>query len=356
MLRNISVSPFGSGWWSFNPSVHHDRVAGRWRCVLRCANYTLPGGVPKLSPDARAGKAQTRNAVALFDPCTLELSGLREMRELDDAPRAPTCQSLGYEDMRIFRTERDGLSGIATALQLNLEHPSVPEMVLCQLDSACDVVSATPLRGAWSHRPQKNWSPFDGTREPRLLYSIERGIVMGGEGPLSGPPPANVSSPRPNAAVAAVASRCGVEVKVTVNGQPRTSHPPTPAPVPGSTELRGGSQLVEIGDDLWLGIGHEMKLLPPRRTKFYWHSLYACDGDGRMVLRSSPFKLSPTHGIEFAAGLAVDDRGGVAISFGTDDHESWIGVTCLDAIMKVLHPIDGAGQDSAGAVDGASQA
>ncbi len=209
MTRNISISPFGSGYWSFNPSVHHDPVDERWRCVFRCANYTLPGGVPKISPSARAGKTETRNAIALLDPATLELSGLREMRELDGAPRASTCSSLGYEDMRIFRTKREGLLGIATALQLNLDHPSVPEMVLVRLDRQCDIVEAKPLRGPWSHRPQKNWSPFDGAEQPRFLYSIERGIVMGAQGPLAGPPPTNVSSPRPNTVVAAGPSRSG---------------------------------------------------------------------------------------------------------------------------------------------------
>lgn len=340
MTRNISIAPFGPGWWSFNPSVHHDRLDERWRCVFRCANYTLPGGVPRLSSAARAGKAETRNAIATLDPATLELSGLREVRELDDAPRAPACSSLGYEDMRIFRTQHDGLCGIATALQLNLEHPSVPEMVLVRLDQHCDIVEARPLRGSWSHRPQKNWSPFDGTERPRLLYSIERGIVMGPRGPVAGPPPTNVSPPRPSAIVAAGPSRCGVEVRVVTNGQARTLHQPVAPPAPGSTELRGGSQLVRIDEGLWLGIAHEMKLLAPRRRKYYWHTLYAVDDEGRMILRSPAMKLSPRHGIEFAAGLAVDDRGGVAISYGTDDHESWIAVTSLDAIFRILAPVE----------------
>jgi hypothetical protein len=103
--------------------------------------------------------------------------------------------------------------------------------------------------------------------------------------------------------------------------------------------LRGGSQLVRVGGDRWLGIAHETKLMQPERRKFYWHTFYLCDDDGRMIERSPPLKLDGERGIEFAAGLAMDDQGGAAISYGTDDHDAWIAVTRLDAILGILRPI-----------------
>lgn len=337
-VRCVSVRPFGAGWWSFNPCVHYDRQSKIWRCVFRVANYSLPGGVPQLSPDARAGRAQTRNVVATLDPATLELADLREVRELDGLPRARGCSSLGYEDVRLFRTARDGLCGVATALQLNLDRPSCPEVVLVKLSDAMDVVQATPLRGPWSGLPQKNWSPFDGADEPRFLYSIERGVVMGDAGPIEGQP-VKMERRRPTGVVMQNVGRCGVEVKVTRPAAPQSSQTGATAPPPGSTELRGGSQLTQVEPGVWLGVAHEMKLSHPERRKFYWHTLYTCDGRGRLLERSKPFKLSPDHGIEFAAGLAVDDRGGVAISFGTDDHDSWVGVTTLDSVRRALRPV-----------------
>ena len=340
--KNVSIRPFGSGWWSFNPSIHHDPVDRVWRCVFRVANYSLPGGVPQLSPDARRGRAATRNVVATLDPSTLEILRASEMRELDDRPRSTSCASLGYEDMRIFRTRRDGLCAIATALQLNLERPSCPEMVLCRLDERCDVVEATPMRGPWSAQPQKNWSPFDGAETPRFLYSIERGVVMTDRGPAAGSPsPTSSGGPRQfSGRILHSIGRCGVEVKVT-GSTPAQHRPPNPSsPAPGSVELRGGSQLIRIGADRWLGIGHEMKLRQPHRRKHYWHTLYTCDDHGKIRERSEPFKLSRDHGIEFAAGIAMDGRGGIAISFGTDDHDSWIGVTDLDSVLRALGPID----------------
>lgn len=347
MVQEISVQPFGEGWWSFNPCVHHDPRTDAWLCLLRCANYSLPGGVPQLSREARRGRAQTRNVIATLDPATLRLDDVREVRELDGSPRAAACSSLGFEDVRLFRARaHDDLLGIATALQLNLEHPSVPEMVLVRFDRAGDIVEATPLRGPWNHRAQKNWAPFDGSPEPRFLYSIERGVVMDVEGPVVGSPLSSArAADEGSPPVQAGPGRSGVEVRSVVGGR-RLPSPPTPSPpAPGSQELRGGSQLVEIEPGRWLGVAHEAKLLPPHRRKFYWHTLYTVDHDGVLLERSMPLKLA-TQDIEFVAGLAVDGRGGLAISFGTDDHQSWIGVTDLDSVERVLRPVRKRGLES----------
>ncbi len=251
---------------------------------------------------------------------------------------------------------------MASALQLNLEHPGCPEMVLLRLSDAGDVVEATPIRGPWGYRPQKNWSPFDGTEEPRFLYSIERGVVMTDQGPEDGSPEPLPDRSREararqatqitqiNRSISANGKGCSIEVRVMPAGTRATRGPfgaaapaRKPDARPGSTELRGGSQLTQIGTDRWLGIAHEMEMRRgvglPEQKKFYWHTLYTTSSSGALLERSPPFKLSPTHGIEFAAGLAIDGRGGVAISYGTDDHDSWIGVTELSAIERVLRPV-----------------
>jgi hypothetical protein len=352
--RNVSVRPFGMGWWSFNPSVHRDRD-GTWRCVYRCANYSLPDGVVQLSDDAHHGKARSRNVVAVLDPTTWDVVSLREVHELDDLPRVTGCSSLGLEDMRLFRTDRDGLTGIATALQYNVEHPNWPEMVLCRLSDECDVVEVTPIRGAWSCRPQKNWSPFDDATEPRLLYSIERGVVMSEHGPVHG-------SPLPMMPRAPMGERMmhvgknGVEVKLLVNpnGPPPAQVVTTAPGNVGSSELRGGSQLIAIEDGLWLGIAHEMTTAQVNRRKLYWHTFYAVDGAGRMVARSGPLKLAQ-HDIEFAAGMAIDgDR--VVISYGTDDHDARIGVTSLGRVLDMLRPVGKPGDSTSATATGATTA
>ena len=100
--------------------------------------------------------------------------------------------------------------------------------------------------------------------------------------------------------------------------------------------LRGGSQLVRIADDAWLGIGHEMKFVSGR--KYYWHTWYVVDSRGKMTAVSAPMKLASA-GIEFAAGMAIDgDR--VVVSFGVDDMDCRLGETSLSAVLEQLRRIE----------------
>jgi hypothetical protein len=100
--------------------------------------------------------------------------------------------------------------------------------------------------------------------------------------------------------------------------------------------LRGGTQLVRVDEESWLGIGHEMKFVNGK--KYYWHVFYLVDSQGMMKAVSEPMKLAP-NGIEFAAGMAVDgDR--IVVSFGVDDMASRLGETRLSAVMEVLQKID----------------
>jgi hypothetical protein len=100
--------------------------------------------------------------------------------------------------------------------------------------------------------------------------------------------------------------------------------------------LRGGTQLVRVGDDAWLGIGHEMKFVDGK--KYYWHVLYVVNSKGTMTSASEPMKLAP-EGIEFAAGMAIEgDR--VVVSFGVDDMYCRIGETKLSAVRGILRPVE----------------
>ena len=93
---------------------------------------------------------------------------------------------------------------------------------------------------------------------------------------------------------------------------------------------------MRVGEDAWLGIGHEMQFLQSK--KYYWHTFYTVDSRGKMLAASEPCKLAP-EGIEFAAGMAIDgDR--VVVSFGVDDFTCRLGVTSLSAVMGILKPVD----------------
>ena len=418
VVTDISIRPY-DGYWSFNPSIHFDGDV--WRCVLRCCDYAMPDGVTIRSKNARMVGQQTKNVMVIFDPKTWKAVQVFKMHEEDDFPRQP-CPHMGYEDMRLFRTDTGGLQGIAASLHLSrraedqraiegMPQYQPPEQVLLSFDDNYDIVQAQPIRGdGWSGSPQKNWVPFDHCAEPRFLYSIDKGTMFGPDGKLRSEAAFAVPSVRagvvppaaPAAALPPVADRSlllpdeeaspavlpplevaeisaestvpkkkharklpqirGTDVRMVRGGRQKLdtqSSRPSSRPssrssraipprssddsmrVMGSRSvhtyegLRGGSQLVRVAEDAWLGVGHEMKFLNSK--KHYWHTFYLVDSRGKMTRVSEPMKLA-TNGIEFAAGMAIDgDR--VVVSFGVDDMECRLGETRLSALMEILRPI-----------------
>lgn len=351
-VTDISLRPF-KGMWSMNPSIHFDGKL--WRCVLRCTDYAMPGGVTIRSDKAKPGQSRTKNAMVIFDPRSWKAAEIYKMREQDDLSRA-SSGSVGYEDIRIFRTDSDGLQGIAAALHLKRSDrgKQVAEQVLLSFDDRYDIVEAQPIRGAWSATSQKNWVPFDHCESPRFLYSIDKGTMFDDRGELSardarawlstrvrrsnGPDDEEVQRAQERAEE--VEHNRAREVKRRENTRDRRKRPPpqkTPDTATGGHDgLRGGSQLVRVGDDAWLGIGHAMKFVD--KLKYYWHVWYLVDSRGQMQSASEPMKLSPNNGIEFAAGMAVDGER-VVVSFGVDDMECRLGETKLSAVMEILRPV-----------------
>lgn len=407
-VTDISFRPY-DGFWSMNPSIHFD--GSLWRCVLRCCDYAMPGGVTIRSKGARQTGQQTKNAMAILDPRTWRASQIFKMAERDGAPREAGCAHTGYEDMRIFRTDAGGLQGIAASLHLRrARHSSQaggarnqpPEQVILSFDGDYNIVGAHPIRGdGWSGTPQKNWVPFDGALEPRFLYSIGKGTLFDAHGRVHGDDALVRTSASSSAAEETSEVRAEVEAGAlpveTFQEAPSPSERPPERPrersrsrprdlrtfrgggdvrivrgrrlsldanatrptsaarggltrvAHGATHssrshthgtrvhggyagLRGGTQLVKVGADAWLGVGHEMKFVHSR--KFYWHTWYLVDARGKVTATSEPMKLA-SNGIEFAAGIGIDgDR--VVVSFGVDDMECKIGETSLAAVMALL--------------------
>lgn len=341
-VTDISLRPY-SHFWSMNPSIHFDGAL--WRCVLRCADYCMEGGKTARSKKAREGMAVTKNAMVVFDPASWIPLEIYKIKERDGLRRAD-CSSVGYEDVRLFRTDVGGLQGIAASLHLwrdgSSRKPRV-EQVLISFDENYDVVAATPIRGGWSADPQKNWVPFDHSASPRFLVSIDEGRMLGTDGELRGvearalPGVAALSRTRPSAAKRLRAERRAEDAaeELEFRGVARGRCPFSSAEdlLTGASCLRGGSQLIRLGPDEWLGIGHAMKLVG--RFKGYYHVWYVVDDRGRRTRMSPPMKLSPDHGIEFAAGLAIDGQR-VVVSFGVDDVECKIAETSLSAVKGLL--------------------
>lgn len=361
-VTDISIRPY-EGFWSFNPSIHFDGTL--WRCAMRSCDYAMPSGVTIRSKKAGSGQ-HTKNAMVIFDPQTWKPVQIFKMHENDGLPRE-VCSHTGFEDMRIFSTAKGGLQGIAASLHLKREQSSrpegslphqPPEQVLLSFDDNYNIINAKPIRGKAFSNSQKNWVPFDGFTEPRFLYSIDNGTLFDENGPIGTPRPvvessqAAVEPPKPDKpkrpsissvrrgdvqimqGSRVVLGTASIKLPRSVANRSEAVQITNPgkALLPRYSGLRGGTQLCRVSDDLWLGIGHEMKFVNGK--KYYWHIFYTVDSQGALKTTSEPMKLAQ-NGIEFAAGMAIDgDR--VVISFGVDDMESKLGETRLEAVMGLL--------------------
>lgn len=340
-VADLSLRPY-KHFFSFNPSLKRD--GDRWLCVLRCADYHMNAdGETIRGKKATPGEVRTKNAMVVLDPLTWQPLEIYKIKEYDNYPRARSS-SIGYEDVRLFRTQRGGLQGIAASFHLRrdqLARKPVAEQVLLTFDENFDVVDALPLRGSWSSAHQKNWAPFDDVAEPRFLYSIDEGPLLGARGALVGAEARVRPSERwgidgaRSAKKARACERAGeaLHEKSQRSTGTRRRRLDLSDLTTGSTPLRGGTQLVRVGEDAWLGVGHAMKLVG--RLKCYHHVWYVVDDRGVLRKKSPPVKFAPDNPIEFAAGLVVDgDR--VVVSFGVDDAECKIAETRLPAVLALL--------------------
>ena len=358
-VTDISLRPY-KAFFSFNPSIHYD--GDLWRCVLRCADYALPDGHEIRSRKAKSGMSRTKNAMVIFDPQSWKPVEIYKMREDDELPRV-SSSSVGYEDIRLFRTDRHGLQGIAAALHLRRtdRRDQLAEQVLLWFDDAYNIVEARPFRGSFSNtagagshqRAEKNWAPFDNCAEPRFIYAIDKGTLFDDRGELRSSEASVRPSTRPRRSYDPEPERSAIkraqeraqeiehERALEERRKKRDNESSRGRVMPvvealGYDGLRGGTQLVRVGDDSWLGIGHSMRFVD--KLKYYFHVWYLVDSRGKLTAVSVPMKLAPNHGIEFAAGLAIDGER-VVVSFGVDDAECKIGETKLPAVLEMLQPV-----------------
>jgi hypothetical protein len=321
---------------------------GRWLCSIRCANYHLPGST--LAPDVKPERLRNRNLMVTLDPETWRITDAVEMIDLDAARGAwRSDRGFGFEDLRLAWTERDGLFAIGNSLALN--DTGTLEICRLALDADFQIVGCEALRGSsWSAGHQKNWSPMQYEHSARFLYSPLEGGIHDRNGRMvpthKAPAIADEDPIEPETARPADRGRPihhnngAIEVIVGPN---RGGHRATPRKA--ALSLRGGTQLLPIGDGRWLGLAHGCRV---STTKMYWHRWIVVDHDGALLALSDPMKLDPYVGIEFAAGLAAspqtltDRRGPLVVSYGIEDDAAFLGVTELGAVLGLVHEVHAA--------------
>jgi hypothetical protein len=351
----LPASPF-PGTWGFNativrvPDGDHPH-AGKWLCNLRCANYHLPGsGAQQNSTGAQNGvssRIRNRNWILTLDPdsgwspiCDVEVTD----RSAYASARGAEGRVLGYEDLRLAWSPTDGLIASATAMLCNTD--GVLEIVVLDLDESLQIENVQPLRGPWSERHQKNWMPILGGQNVRWLYSPEDGGIHDRDG-RTARTHRRIAIPRneksmiaPEHVRAHQATTAFTHGSIGVQLLPTRQRVSPPRQTP--LELRGGTQLVpvpELGADRYLGLAHACRV---GTTKLYWHHAIVVSASGDLLAISPAMKLSPEHGIEFAAGLARDPGGDgdrLIVTYGVEDDSARLAETSVRALIGTLEAI-----------------
>ena len=297
IARYVNNNP---NWGATNPSIGYQAKKGL-AITLRSSNYVIdPNGVYRVTE----GKAF--NSRIYFSELDKELK-LRNLRQIDldglesDYPR-------GLEDPKLFW--RDG------AWHFTCVAPGIPEpgkraarMAIAKLDHKCTkVVDFQKFPGPDPGVPEKNWMvPYEPNPNFDWIYG----------------PNAIVKNHRLTSYM--------------------TDHPTT-------TQLRGSSNLHELGTGDYIAVLHKKYLNREQqvsRVTFstelqnkmnYVHYFGRYDRKGNLLEISKPF-IFFKHGVEFAAGIVMKDKN-FLISFGRNDVSSHIAVMPVRTVFESLQPIE----------------
>jgi hypothetical protein len=279
-------------WSLFNPSI----VAADdgWTVNVRSSNYRIVDG-RYIIPEEDGEVIRTENILVDLDEQLLVSGVLHKVESEYDQTTYPVS---GLEDVRLNRVGEL----ITCSATVRNWHP---------FDGTCRIASGTldRRRGAYVDLccpataqgvHEKNWMPIAGRRE--WLYACS---VQGH--------------------TATVRQEPGGAWQVTIGS-------PAPHLAAG---FRGGSQLVPIGNALWLAIVHEVAEDGGRRI--YEHRFVEFDEAAGWSITgvSRPFAFRELRAIEFAAGLARKE-GRLVASFGVRDAEAWLVELDLREVCGLL--------------------
>lgn len=288
-FAQFAVMPAHPGWSVFNPTIvaHGDG----YLAVVRSSNYRIVDGQYVMPPED-SGMIRTENIVVQLDPSLAAEHSCVATAQYDKSDYPVD----GLEDVRL--NVCDGQL-IASATVRNW----------AGRDGNCRIATAElfPGRGAFQRirmldEPtvgihEKNWMPIVGTQ--RWVYSCwEAGRT-------------------------AFAADVDDRWHVTLLGE-------SPAIARG---WRGGSQVINAGDNRWLALVHEVAADDGRRI--YEHRFVLFDDGCDIVGWSPPFAFRETRTIEFAAGLAR--RGDQLVAtFGVRDAEAWMVEMSLAEVLGMI--------------------
>jgi len=277
---------------SSTPSVH--LRDGRRCAIIRGVNYRQGvGGVTLFRKDDAT--CRTRNWWVEFDDAWRPLS-CKTM--VDPKPARPGAVQ-GYEDCRLFWSAGQYWASCNFAERPKLvgggEMGLLCEMGLLKLTATGDIEDVFAIRGPWSLYHQKNWMPVSTEDEPlRWIYTSDPMVLV---------TPGMCRDPH--------------HIK-WYNGAP----------------WRGGSQAVRLGSR-WLWVEHRPVIGFDGPRNLYLHRFVLGDDELTRIEAVSPAFVFRNYGIEFCAGLAID-QGRVVLSYSIRDAFSMLAICSLDAVIQTL--------------------
>jgi len=289
-LREIGITP-GPPYSPTNPSIwgHDGTVYG----VVRAVNYTIVDGAYQIHDGS--GIIRSRNFFVRFDR-DLAVAETREILGREAAPPGCGFPVVGFEDCRLF-FHRGRFWCSATVRHLD---PSGRcEIALLELAADGRVTSLTVERTVHPDRHQKNWVPLIRGEELFFVYLADPTTVLA----------------------------CDVETRETRIVSEK-------APSLALDHLRGGSQAVPVAGG-WLYLTHEVLSGSPT-APVYFHRFVWLTADFAVGAVSDPFYFEHK-GIEFCAGVVIDEAGGRLIaSVGLGDRRAVLVPLPLAAVLAHL--------------------
>lgn len=287
----INIEPALPGWSLFNPSLLKRRN-GELLLMVRSSNYEYNNG-NYIMPDSDRQVIKTKSILCELND---DLS-IRSRRVLEDPDYLKNGYPVdGLEDARLFETDQ-GLFVSATVRNV------------CPYDGNCRIGMArisddltryenVKIITEQVNRPEKNWMPIIGEKNPKWLYACNFNDKIG--------------------SIEYVGHGLSVNVK--------------PCEKSLAKHFRGGSQFVKI-DDYYLSIIHEVAIF--ERNRVYSHRFVRLNEDLSMRDYSLPFYIKDQRQIEFAAGLLYHNNQ-IIVSFGSMDKKAFLISLPKDSLSSFI--------------------
>ncbi len=286
----LNIEGITPGYTQFNPSIVATEEG--WLVNVRSSNYRIRDWRYVIPPEDGDYIRTHNHLVELTDDLQV-----KSATKLDVQYPKTNFFADGLEDIRLNTI--DGKLHFSVTLRNHAPWDGLCRIAVGQIEQ--NRVVGLQVLDSPRQQHEKNWMPFTGQK--RWLY----GFDVKGEAALIAHEPLK-----------------GWYLETTFE-TPRFAR-----------KFRGGSQLVEVATNQWLGVIHEVAMVGGHRV--YEHRFVLVNGEGLLLKVSPLFVFKAKFSIEFCAGLAVKGNR-VVISFGEMDETASLVECGVDAVLAIMENV-----------------